>query len=270
MPFPKPNGFALLAVLWLVTLVGGALAISLATARLGQQTTRNRMELARGRWAAEACLAILQSRWARGVRQDTDTIDLGRTTACAWRIDDPGTALNVNYASRDELVRLQTTVGVPSDSANLFADAVLRLRSRGVIWDAGRLAMVPGVDARLVGLLTVDGSGAISALRAPRPVLQALPGMSAEAVERLLARRRVARPVRSLDELGGELSSPARATLYANYAYLVNALAFEPRHLVVRAEGWVGTGRREPRAAIELLVVPLPDRLAVLRRVVVQ
>lgn len=264
------SGFALLAVLWLVTLVGGVLAIGLAAARLGQHTTRNRVALARGRWAAEACVAILQGRWVSGREADSATIDLGRTTTCSWRIDDPGARLHVHHAARDELLRLQAVLGVPPDSARRFTGAVIARRKHRPMFDAAELAVLSAFDQRVAAYLTVDGPGAVSALRAPRPVLLALPGMTPEAVDRLLARRSTARPIRSLDELGGALSPPARDVLYANYAFLVSALTFEPKQLVVRAEGWVGPSGTGPRAAIELLAVPLPERLAVVRRVVIQ
>src|SRR5213594_3871461 len=56
------RGFALIAVLWVITALAALLGVALATTRLGTLTTRNRVLLARDRWAAEACLAIAAAR----------------------------------------------------------------------------------------------------------------------------------------------------------------------------------------------------------------
>jgi len=79
------RGVALLTVLWAVSVLSVLAATGLAAVRTGERTSFNRIALARGRWAAEGCLAIAQ---ARGVsRPDSigDPIDLG-TARCSWRI----------------------------------------------------------------------------------------------------------------------------------------------------------------------------------------
>ncbi|MGH7530061.1 MAG: hypothetical protein ACREMN_06730, partial [Gemmatimonadales bacterium] len=68
----------------------------------------------------------------------------------------------------------------------------------------------------------------------------------------------------SLDELAGSLSPPSRAALLARYADLARLTTFAPQQLIVAATGWVDGER--PRSTIELVVVPLPERLAVVRR----
>ncbi len=58
---PTPSardGFALLAVLWLVVALAGLTAGALAAARSGAETTAARVAAVRGRWAAEGCLAV--------------------------------------------------------------------------------------------------------------------------------------------------------------------------------------------------------------------
>src|SRR5258705_10766181 len=97
------KGFALLTVLWLITTLSAVVGVALATTRLGQRVTLNRIALTRGRWAAEACLAIVQARWAQHRVTDTATIDLGRGMRCAWRIEDPTARVNVNTAEREVL-----------------------------------------------------------------------------------------------------------------------------------------------------------------------
>jgi hypothetical protein len=241
------RGFALLTVLWLITALSAVVGLALATTRLGQRTTLNRIALTRGRWAAEACLAIAQARWAQHRLADTATIDLGRGTQCRWRIEDPTARVNVNTTEREVLEQVVRN-----------ADSIVARRRVRPLAD---LDEIPGLDQRLV---TVDGPGTVNLTAAPREVLIALPGMSAEAAEWLLARRAVGRPVGSLDELAGLLSPSGRAALLARYADLARLATFAPPQLRITADGG-GTG--EPaRSTIAVVVVPLPERLAVIRR----
>jgi hypothetical protein len=241
------RGFALLTVLWLITALSAVVGLALATTRLGQRTTLNRIALTRGRWAAEACLAIVQARWTQHRLADTATIDLGRGLKCQWRIEDPTARINVNTAEREILDRVTPN-----------ADSVVARRRLGPLAD---LDEVPGVDPALV---TIDGPGTINLSAAPKQVLLALPGLSPEAVDRLLARRAIGRPVGSLDELAGLLSPTGREVLLARYADLARLATFAAPQLKVTAVGDVNG--EPPRAGVAILVVPLPERLAVIRR----
>jgi len=241
------RGFALLTVLWLITALSAVVGVALATTRLGQRTTLNRITLTRGRWAAEACLAIVQARWTQQRLADTATIDLGRGVQCDWRIEDPTARVNVNTVEQEVLDRVTRN-----------ADSIVARRRLRLLAD---LSEVPGLDPALV---TIDGPGTINLAAAPREVLQALPGLSPEAVERLLARRALGRPVGSLDELAGLLSPGGREALLARYADLARIVTFTAPQLKITATG--GIGREPPRATIAILVVPLPERLAVIRR----
>jgi type II secretory pathway component PulK len=252
------RGFALIAILWLITALAAVVGLALAGGHLGALASRNRVMLARGRWAAEACLAIAQARWVEHRLGDTATIDLGRTTACRWHVEDPTARLNVNTAGGDELLR-----ALGSDS---FVSAVLEARRSHALTDLGQLHGLAGWDSTMASLLTVDGPGTVNASSASPPLLAALPGMTPEAVEVIVSRRAYGRPVNSLDALAAELSPPARTTLLASYADLARQLTFAPPQLLVTADGWVGTPSEAPFATIQVLVVPLPERLAVIRR----
>jgi hypothetical protein len=138
------------------------------------------------------------------------------------------------------------------------ADAIMARRRLRPIPDLDDL---PGLDRSLV---TVDGPGTVNLAAAPREVLVALPGISPESAERLLARRTAGRPIASLDELAGLLSPSARGLLLASYSDLARLATFAAPQLKVTAEGDVEG--EAPRATIEVMVVPLPERLAVIRR----
>jgi hypothetical protein len=241
------RGFALLTVLWLITALSALVGLALAGTRLGFRTTANRVVLARGYWAAEACLAIAQKRWTERGLVDTTTIDLGRGTWCRWAVEDLTARVNVNTAERGVL-----------EQVTPYADSIL-VRRRGAPFVA--VAELPGLDPRI---LTVDGPGVVNLSVAPREVLRALPGMTPEAVDRVVGRRDVGRPYSSLDALVADLSPPARSELLARYADLARIAVFTAPELRVIGEGWVAG--EAPRARVEVLVVPLPDRLAVVRR----
>jgi len=245
------RGFALIAVLWVITALTAAVGLGLATTRLGQRITLNRVALARGRWAAEACLAIAAARWTQGKLWDTTTVDLGRETRCVWRVEDPTAGLNVNTADAEPLERLFSVVG-----SRLSVDSVVRARPFESLDQVG--------DSGLLPFLSIDGPGTVNLSAAPRQVLLALPGMSPEAVDRLLGRRTLGRSYPSLDALAADLSPSGRASLLARYADLARSTTLGAPQLVVTAQGWVEG--QLPRATIEVVVVPLPERLAVVRR----
>ncbi len=260
------GGMALVAVLWAVTLLAGAVGLAAAAVRLGQRTSANRLALVRGRWAAEACLAIAAARSARDRLSDTATVSLGRTVTCTWTVERPDGRLDANHATRDVLERLAQGVGLDDDAARGLADAVLDARRSGEITDLTQLTDLPGADPRLLPHLTVDGSGRVDAAAAAPVVLASLPGMTPEAVDLIVRRRTVGTPLRTLDELAGALSPAGRAALLADYAVLAPVLRFRSSRLLLTARGWVASHGAHPRASVELLVERLPDRLAVLRR----
>ncbi len=255
------RGFALLAVLWVLTALTALTGLALTVARTGGQTTRNRVLLARSGWAREACVEILLARYAQApaVRR-VDTVDLGRGTWCRAKVEDPAAKLNMNIAERDALERLLSTVGhqVP------VVDSIIAFRRRGPIYS---LAQVPGVDSALAVLLapflTTRGTGVVNVNAATRELLATFPGMTEEAIEVALLHRE-AHPLRSADELGAVLSTSSRRVLYAAYPEFMRTAVFTPPQLVAVVEGGVqGTALI---SRVTLTLVPLPGRLAVIRR----
>ncbi|MEK7668877.1 MAG: hypothetical protein AAB409_09530 [Gemmatimonadota bacterium] len=260
------RGFALLAVLWVIAAVASAVGAGLAAERLGQRTTRNRVVLARGRWAAEACLAVAQARWGTPRARVADTVNLGRTTRCTWRFEDPGARPNVNLVARDVLERLFEEPGLRRDSAERLVQEVVALRASAHFTSVAELLSIPGFPPSALPLLTTDGPGTVNVNAAPAAVLAALPGFSREAIDVVASRRAAGRPVTSLDALLGALSPIGRAAVLQAYADLAGLVTFAPTQLLLSADGWVAAYGDVPRATIELLVVPLPERLATVRR----
>jgi type II secretory pathway component PulK len=255
------RGFALLAVLWVITAMTALTGASVLVARLGSETTRNRVLLARAEWAREACGEILQARFATNPTiRALDPIDFGRGNWCRASLDDPAARLNLNTADRDQLALLFDAVRVPTT----LADSVIVQRRRGTIYD---VLQVRGVDAlvaaRLAPFVTTRGTGVINVTAAPSEILRLLPGMTEESVI-LIVNRRSTRPLHNADEVAGALSRSSRAFFLSNYAEFVRAAVFAPPQLIASLEGGVRGTPIVARAT--LTVVPVPDRLAVIRR----
>jgi type II secretory pathway component PulK len=259
-------GFALISVLWLIAALSTLVGLGVATTRLGVQTTANRIHLAQGRWAAEACLAIAHKRWTETRAVDAQRVDLGQGKRCGWRIEDPTTRINVNRATPPVLRKIATfSSQVSADSLTAMITVARRTRSFEHIDQLRALIS----DTALLTMLTVEGPGTVNINAASLAVLSALPGMTAEAVDVVAYHRSVERAVRNLDALAHALSPASRDVLFAHYAELAGLVTFSAPQLLLTAEGWVGAAAEGPpplRATIELLVVPTHDRLAVIRR----
>jgi type II secretory pathway component PulK len=261
------RGVALLAVLWTITVVTILSGLAMAVARIGSLTTRNRVLLARAGWAREACAEILFARYAQGLRRPgLDREDLGRGTWCDSAVEEPATKLNLNLADRPALLTVLRTV-VPGWTVDSLADALLAQRAHGAFADVRELTEVPGFTDSLLAwlsrVLTTRGTGLIDVNTAPPEVLAALPGMSEEAVELVVARRE-ASPIANTETLVAWLSPRARALLLASYSQFARAAAFRPPEFVALVRG--GVQGASLLAHGTLTLVPVGGRLAVIQR----
>lgn len=262
------RGFALLAVLWLLVALTAVGGVAIATTRLGARTTRNRILLARAAWAREACVEIFRARYAQHPEvRGLDTVDLGRGTWCAATVEDPGAKLNLNVAEAEQLRAVFSVVRDPLSADSMLVLVVARRRVTPLA-DVRELADVALLDSstvdRLAALLTTRGSGQIDLGAASPAVLATVPGLTTEAIDVLLGRRVGLRPLRSADELAAALSPSSRAVFYGAYQDFLRASTFTPSQLVVTVVGGVhGTALT---ARETLMAVPLPERLAIVRR----
>ena len=255
------RGFALLAVLWVLTALTALTGAGLIVARLGSETTRNRLLLARAEWAREAFGEFLLARFAADPSiRAMGPFDLGRGIWCHATLDDPAGRLNINTADPGAVGQLLTAVSVQP----AVADSALALRRRGAIYD---LTQVPGIDSALARQLapyvTVRGTGVINVNAAPPEVLRALPGLTEEGVL-LVSSRRALRPLQSADELAGLLTRSSRTVLLSSYAEFVRAAVFDPPQLIATVEGGVRGTPIVARATMTAILVA--GRLAVIRR----
>jgi type II secretory pathway component PulK len=298
--FHVRNGFALLAVLWM--LGGGAAlgALLMLSTRDAQQVAINRVGLARARWIAEGCVeraraavdewtasrAIDDSVWAH-LDRVVHSSSLARD--CDLAINPAGITLYVNHASDAALRRFFTSVGLPATAADSLVDAVLDWRDadddprvggaeRRWYETAGRLpprnadiasdeelATIRGLEARpeIVQMLGT-APGRIVLSHAPLPVLATLPGITPSALAELERRRAVGDSVIDVVRLAAVLDSATSTALLGQITAL-NELATplpDAWTIAARASG----GTRALSARLELRVVRSGRRLAILGR----
>ncbi len=243
------RGFALLAALWLIVAMATVVAIALATGRTGLTASRNRIALTRAGWAAEACQAILDSRYAaHSETRLVDTVDLGEGLWCTGRLVEPESRLNLNLATQEQLMSLlgadslaaalldwrdPDTLARPSGAERGWYLAHHLLPPRdGPLADPRELGRIRGFDsgtvARLVPLVTTTGEGRINLNTAPINLLAALPGLGAEARYFIEQRRASGRPFESLESLARALSPPGQARLAESWDALQQATTFAP------------------------------------------
>lgn len=251
--------------------------------------------------ALERDSAAGRAAWNRRLSADgpalpgLDSARVGAAGRFGVGLRDLGARLPLNTARVGELRALFQAVGASFSEASVAAQSVADWRDpdglhrpNGAEWDdhyrhlepavrprnapfpsVDELRRVRGVDRELVRSaaphLTVRSDGPVNVNTAPEPVLVALEGVDRMAASVLLRRRRLGRPVGSLDELARLLPASAAARLRRRYADLSGRVAFEPRRVVVRSTGRVaGT----PAAVtVEALAVRRQGRVRVLWRV---
>lgn len=146
------RGFALLAVLWIIT---GAAILSLAAHAAGRQAlhgSRNRLELLRSRWRSHDCLERARDQVAQslspsigndvaGSSPPATWRELGRiqrvvdtaSVGCALRIEAAGTRFDANTISEETLGALAAALGIGQGTADSLADALLDWRDADTI-----------------------------------------------------------------------------------------------------------------------------------------
>lgn len=279
------RGIALLATLWLLAALSVVAASALTLARVERGTAVNRVALARGRWAAEGCLALVQAALLRDpAPHDVDSTDLGEGLWCRASIEDPGARIGVRVENAEGLGRL---IGDPDRTAALldwidpddapraggaeaewYRQKGLTLPRNAPIADLAELRRIRGFDsatvARVRPFLTSRDVRRIDVNIAPREVLLTLPGLEPGAVELMLEHRTRAEPFRDLDGMLATLPASLRAPVLGRYAELQGRVSFAPERVLVHLEGHLPEAAIVVRTTIE--GIPAGPRLAVVGR----
>ena len=279
------RGIALLATLWLLAALSVVVAGALTLARLERGTAINRVALARGRWAAEGCLALVQAQFARdSIPHAVDSTDLGGGLWCRASIEDIGARLGVDIVNAEALTRVVRD----SDRAAALLDWIdpddaprangaeadwyrangQETPRNGPLASIEELHLIRGFDsttvARLAPLLSTRSAHRVNVNVAPRELLVTLPGLDPAAAEVIIEHRERAGPFRDLDGLLATLPASLRAPAMARYAELQGSLSFTPERVLVHLEGRVPESSVVARTTIE--GIPAPGRLAIQAR----
>jgi len=230
---PSDRGVALLLVLWALVLLG-TLALGFSwSMRTEAMAARNGIDGMRAwfqaRTGVSRAVALLASRSADNVLAATIA---GEDDDASYevRIESESGKVDVNLVSEEVLLEILKKGGLPEEEAEGVRDAILDWRDEddtprprgaeraeygrmtepitprnGKIRGVGELMYVKGVtreyyEAFLSRVFTVHGNSArLNFLRAPEIVLRSLPGVSAEAADRILEGRRQEPPISAAD-----------------------------------------------------------------------
>ena len=297
---PHPVGFAMMAVLWAVVVVG---TLALATALSGREAFdagRNRVSAERAFWHANGCAEraraavdsalnrsdVLPARTWRHLDAVLRSDPQSAASACTVELDATGSSLDVNAASGVELTRLFSAMGRPD--ADALADAVMDWRDvddaplpggAESLWYAGQGRALPrnGPLADVMELARIrgfeDGSaqrflsvepGPISIPNASGAVLASVVGFTDEAVAAALSIRAQAGEIDDLLAFASTLSSAARDSIVVHYQEISRTTTLDPEAWVVTASG--RSGAPSAVAVVELRLVRTNRRASVVRR----
>ena len=227
------RGIALLLVLWALVLLGTlALGFSLSM-RTEAMAARNGIDETRAYFQARTgvnrAVMLLASLPADNVLTASITGE-DDDASYAVRIESESGKVNVNLVDDEVLLGMLKKAGLPEEAAEGIRDAILDWRDEddvarprgaeradyeamtepimprnGKIQGIGELMYVKGVtkefyEAFLSRVFTVHGDSAqLNFPRAPEIVLRSLPGVSAEAADRIVASRNGETPITAAD-----------------------------------------------------------------------
>lgn len=235
------RGMALLATLWVIVALAALAAAVTQQARAGSAVSADRVSAIRGRWAAEGCLALAQSRIEQRLRRqepalraDFDTVFYANGVACRTEATDSGARIHRDSADPATLALLDTVLA--GSGANETRD----------------------------DHLTSYGDGRVNLMTADAHVLATLPGFGDEAIRVTLHARQWGRPLSSLDDVVARIPAHSRRAFMHHYPALIPRTTVRTGFIVLRASAW--TDAESQTATIELLTVPSGNRLAITER----
>lgn len=269
---PERRGFVMLTILWIITIAAIVATGAALVGRHAVVEGAARVALERGRWEALGCerrvVAAIDLALASAPTLD-DATKLWRilpsavlgsplVARCDVSLEAAGTRLDVNDASEEMIVNLLDAIDLEADAPQLADaledwidpddDARPSGAERGWYETAGRIVprngpladvremrRIRGFDA-IRGLDSVFATepGRVSLATAPVSVLMAVPGVTRESAEQIVAMQQLGTPLSDLREVLGSVSRASAAALEARYADAARTTTPDPDAWVVR------------------------------------
>lgn len=231
------RGSILLAVLFLSGLLGIFAAVAASVMNAAVDSSRAFAETVRGDEAMRSAIEYTVARTGSSLAQSRGValVGIGRTNV-AVTVREETARIDLNRADPDMLTNIFVQVGIPAESARMYAARIVDWRDeddkvtgalgaeRGNYRAAGRtdgprngkfvhvaeLGLVLGVPARAAAAVSpyvtvVSGRDKINPMLADRPVLAAVPGMTQQRVMEIMDLRR--RPGATFKSLQGSLAA---------------------------------------------------------------
>lgn len=261
----RQRGFALLVVLWIVTLLALQISIFNLSVRDAGTLAGNELALARGEAIAAAGVELAAARllepsteWQWSADGRTREVSFGGARLYITIADEAG-RLDINEVDAEVVESLLRPFGGSADAVTRWIDR------NGPFLDPTELAHAIGQPAStlqaLAAYLTVHGGdGRINPLVAPREALLMLPGADPAEVERALALRQrggataadVARLLGSVDKWLTERTGPAYRVQVAVRGEAIPAIGWAEATILIGKDAAapfrVLSWRYEPRA----------------------
>jgi general secretion pathway protein K len=276
----------MLTTLWVMSVASVVAMGAALVGRHAVSEGAARVELERGRWLALACERRAQAAiddilgeatlvdesalvWRTLSRQ---VLSSSLIAGCDLNLEAAGTRLDVNEASKEMIVDLLGAIGL-GDRAPQLADALDDWRDadddplplgaertwyesagrvvprNGPLADVGELRRVRGFEA-IGGLDTIatTESGRVSLATAPVSVLMAVPGITRETAEQIVALQVAGTPLNDLLSVTGLISETSAGALASHYPDAVRATTPDPDAWLVR----VRVSRGNPAVTVQL------------------
>ena len=276
----------LLTTLWIITVAAVTALGAALVGRHAILAGAARVELERGRWQALGCERRVEAAIDVALDSAPTSADerivwrilpqalLGSPflAGCDVSLEAAGTRLDVNDAPEEMLIRLFDAIGLEAEALSL-ADALEdwidpdddprpfgaerewyesagRLAPRNdSVADIRELSRVRGFDAiGPIDSLTTTSPGRVSLATAPVSVLMAVPGITRETAEAIVAMQRAGAPIDALRSIVGSISEQSAAGLAARYSDAERLTTPDPDAWLVRVQ----VARGQPRVVVRL------------------
>jgi general secretion pathway protein K len=276
----------MLTTLWVMSVASLVTVGAALVGRHAVSEGAARVELERGRWIALACERRVQATIDLVLR-DATTLDEGAVVwrtlprnvlasplvaGCDVSLEAAGTRLDVNNASKEMIANLLGAIGhgalaaemsdalddwrdadddpLPLGAERAWYESARRFVPRnGPLADVGELRRVRGFEdiAGLDSVVTTE-PGRVSLATAPVSVLMAVPGITRETAEQIVALQVAGTPLTDLLSVTGSISEASASALATRYTDAVRATTPDPEAWLVR----VRVSRGLPAVSVRL------------------